>query len=110
MLSNKRVPVLDPKGKPLMPTTASRARRWIRDGKAHAVPNDLNIFTVQLVDPPIAYSTQDISCRIDPGSCFTGIALQSKCETKRGFQSQSPTQASPKTDGRTSRIKTYPPG
>lgn len=85
MPSNKRVPVLDPERKPLMPTKASRARRWIIDGKACVVPNDLNIFTVQLVDKPSGYSTQDISCGIDPGSCFTGIAVQTKCKTLIGL-------------------------
>ncbi len=68
-----------------MPTTASRARRWIRDGKARIVPGDLNIFTVQLVNKPSGYSTQGISCGIDPGSCFTGLALQSRGETLIGL-------------------------
>jgi hypothetical protein len=28
------VPVVDREGQPLMPTTPSRARRWIKDGEA----------------------------------------------------------------------------
>lgn len=44
-----RVPVLSPSGKSLMPTKASRARRWLKEGKARVVYNDLGIFQVQLV-------------------------------------------------------------
>jgi len=42
-----RIPVLDPDGKPLMPTKASRARRWLRDGVALGKWSDLNVFYVQ---------------------------------------------------------------
>ncbi|BAZ69079.1 hypothetical protein NIES4106_38480 [Fischerella sp. NIES-4106] len=34
-----RVPVLDKNGKPLMPTKPSRARRWLKEGKAKIVHN-----------------------------------------------------------------------
>lgn len=68
-----------------MPTTASRARRWLRDQKAKIFPNDLGIFAVQLLDPPSGYNTQSIACGIDPGSDFTGIAVQSEHETLQGL-------------------------
>ena len=44
-----RVPVLSPDGTPLMPTKASRVRRWISDGKAVGKFNDLGQFYVQLL-------------------------------------------------------------
>ncbi len=44
-----RVPVLDKNGKPLMPTKPSRARRWLKEGKARVVHNDLNVFCIQSI-------------------------------------------------------------
>ncbi|MEQ8996151.1 MAG: RRXRR domain-containing protein [Coleofasciculus sp. B1-GNL1-01] len=76
-----RVPVLSPKGKPLMPAKASRVRRWLKAGKAKVVHNDLGIFQVQLVEEPSGKKTQDILTGIDPGKLFTGVAVQSKGET-----------------------------
>jgi len=82
---NTRVPVLHPDGSPAMPTKASRARRWVRDGKAFVVMSDLKVFVVQLVEEPSDRQTQDISLGIDPGSCFTGIAVQSQKQTLVGL-------------------------
>lgn len=72
-----RVPVLDPQGKPLMPTKPSLARRWLRDGKAVVVHNKLNIFAIQLVAEPSGRSTQDIVVGIDPGKKFSGVGVAS---------------------------------
>ncbi|BAY42958.1 hypothetical protein SAMD00079811_05360 [Scytonema sp. HK-05] len=72
-----RVPVLSPSGKVLMPTKPSRARRWLKQGKAKVVHNDLSIFQIQLVRCPSAPNTQPIAVGIDPGKLFTGVGVQS---------------------------------
>ncbi|HEY9904914.1 MAG TPA: RRXRR domain-containing protein [Candidatus Sericytochromatia bacterium] len=72
-----RVPVLSPEGKPLMPTKSSRARRWLKAGKAKVVYNDLGIFTVQLLSEPSDTKTQPVSVAVDPGKRYTGIGVQS---------------------------------
>ena len=76
-----RVPVLSPDGEPLMPAKASRVRRWLKTGKARVVHNDLGIFQVQLVQPPLGKETQDVVAGIDPGKLFTGMAVQSRQAT-----------------------------
>ncbi|CCQ53001.1 RRXRR domain-containing protein [Crocosphaera watsonii] len=76
-----RVPVLSPDGTPLMPTKASRVRRWISDGKAVGKFNDLGQFYVQLLVKSSDSKTQPISCGIDPGKLFSGIGVQSAKST-----------------------------
>jgi RRXRR protein len=71
-----RVPVLSTKGLPLMPTKASRARRWLKSGKARVVHNDLGIFQIQLTKYA-EEETQLIVIGVDPGKLYTGIAVQS---------------------------------
>lgn len=60
-----------------MPTKPSRARRWLKTGKAKVVHNDLGLFTIQLVSEPSGTKTQPISVGIDPGKKYTGIGVQS---------------------------------
>ncbi len=72
-----RVPVLSSKGKPLMPTKPSRARRWLKEGKATKKFNKLGQFYVQLSTEPSGGKTQPISCGLDPGKHLSGVAIQS---------------------------------
>lgn len=72
-----RVSVLSPSSQPLMPTKASRARRWLKKGKAKIAHNDLGIFQIQLVVKPSGTKTQSIAVGIDPGKHYTGIGVQS---------------------------------
>lgn len=76
-----RVPVLDYDGKPLMPTKPSRARRWIKEGKAVDKWSKLNVFYVQLLKPASREKKQDVVVGIDPGKQFTGIAVLSQKDT-----------------------------
>jgi hypothetical protein len=64
-----------------MPTKPSRARRWLKSGKAKVVYNDLGIFTIQLIPKPSGTNTQPISVGIDPGKLYTGIGVQSSKAT-----------------------------
>ena len=75
-----RVPVLSKSGKPLMPAKPSRARRWLRDGKARVVHNDLGCFAIQLTFET-KENTQPIAIGIDPGKSYSGIGVQSKFAT-----------------------------
>ena len=77
----QRVPVISKDGKPLMPTKASRARRWLKEGKAIGKFNDLDIFYVQLTTEPSDDKTQPIAIGIDPGKLFSGIGVQSSLFT-----------------------------
>ncbi len=71
-----RVPVISKQGKPLMPTKPSRARRWLKQGKAVVYKNDLQQFAIQLtVDS--GKETQPITIGVDPGKYYSGIGVQS---------------------------------
>lgn len=72
-----RVPVLSPSGQSLMPAKASRVRRWLKEGKARVIRNDLGIFQVQLVEEPSGSQTQSIVVGVDPGKHSSGVGVQS---------------------------------
>ena len=71
------VPVVDVKQKPLMPTTSSRARRWIRSGKATPFWKR-GMFCIRLNVEPSSRELQDVSVGIDPGSKREGFTVGSE--------------------------------
>lgn len=72
-----RIPVTDSNGKPLMPTTPQRARRWVESGKAVGHWSDLGVYYVQLTKAPSGRATQSIAVGIDPGKHYSGVGVQS---------------------------------
>ena len=82
--NHNMVPVLDIEGRPLMPTKPSRARRWLRNGKAHKRWMK-GVFCVQMTDvsahdPDV--EVDGVQINIDPGAKATGLAVVS--ETPEG--------------------------
>ena len=74
------VPVLDLNQRPLMPTTPSRAERWIKSGKATPFFRK-GIFCVRLNVEPSNRLTQPIAVGIDPGSKREGYTVKSQSHT-----------------------------
>ncbi len=74
------VPVVDNNNKPLMPTTPSRARKWIKSGKATPFWSN-QIFCVRLNVDPSDNKTQDIVVGIDPGSKREALTIKSESHT-----------------------------
>ncbi|MCL1471816.1 RRXRR domain-containing protein [Argonema antarcticum] len=72
-----RIPVISRDNRPLMPTTPSRARKWIESGKAVKCWSDCGQFYVRLTVEPSGHTTQDIVIGIDPGKHYSGIGVQS---------------------------------
>jgi len=63
-----------------MPTKASRARRWLKEGKAVIYKNDLQCFSIQLTVES-EEEIQPIAVGIDPGKHYSGLAVQSSKAT-----------------------------
>src|SRR6266702_6166262 len=89
-MSHIFVPVVDQERNSLMPTTASRARRWIRSGKAtHFWKGGL--FCVRLNVAPSAREEQPIAVGIDPGSKKEGLVVASAAHTYLNIQADART-------------------
>lgn len=68
-----------------MPTTPSRARRWIRSGKATPFFKK-GVFCVRLNQPPSDHQVQPIAVAIDPGSKREGYTVKSELHTYINIQ------------------------
>jgi hypothetical protein len=79
------VPVVDVQQRPLMPTTPSRARRWVREGKATPFWKR-GVFCVRLNAQPSDRKVQPIAVGIDPGSKREGFTVKSKSHTYLNIQ------------------------
>lgn len=84
------VPVVDQNQKPLMPTKPSRARRWIREGKATPFWKR-GIFCVRLNIEPSGNEKQEIAVGIDPGSKKEGFTVKSEFHTFLNIQADAVT-------------------
>lgn len=84
------VPVVDRDQKPVMPTTPSRARRWIRRGEATSFWKR-GVFCVRLNREPSARWTQEIAVGIDPGSKKEGLTAKSEAHTFLNLQADAVT-------------------
>ncbi len=89
-LSNLFVPVVDKNNKPMMPTTCSRAKRWIKNKKATGFWKK-GIYCVRLNVNPSARNFQQIVIGIDPGSKKEGYTVKSKAHTYFNLQADAVT-------------------
>ena len=84
-MSHIFVPVVDSQQRPLMATTPSRARRWVKSGTAtHFWKGGL--YCVRLNVEPSAHETQPIAVGIDPGSLREGYSVLSATHTYLNIQ------------------------
>jgi len=83
------VPVVDKNQKPLMPTKPSRARRWIKEGKATPFWKR-GVFCVRLNVEPSGEEKQEIAVGIDPGSKKEGFSIKSESHTFLNIQTDVP--------------------
>ncbi len=79
------VPVVDQNNRPLMPTTPSRARRWIKSKKATPFFKK-GVFCVRLNVEPSSRNYQPIAVGVDPGSKREGFTVKSKAHTYLNVQ------------------------
>lgn len=79
------VPVVDSKNRPLMPTTPSRAKRWIKAGKATPFWKK-GVFCVRLNVEPSLQHRQPIAVGIDPGSKREAFTVKSQAHTYLNIQ------------------------
>jgi hypothetical protein len=79
------VPVVDSENRPLMPTTPSRARRWIKSGKATPFWKK-GVFCLRLNVALKSANCQPIAVGIDPGSKREAFTVKSQSHTYLNIQ------------------------
>jgi RRXRR protein len=87
------VPVVDQSQQPLMPTTPSRARRWIKEKKATPFWKR-GVFCVRLNVEPSQRVTQPMAIGIDPGSKREGLSVVSAAHAYLHIQAEAVTWVS----------------
>lgn len=90
------VPVVNKDNKPLMPTSPSRARRWIKSGKATPFWKK-GIFCIRL-NVEAEEKVQQIALGIDPGSKKHGLTVKSEAHTYLNVQADAVTWVSKKME------------
>ena len=83
------VPVLNFNLHPLMPTSPSRARRWVLSKKATPFWKK-GVFCVRLNIQSSDVQKQDIVCGIDPGSKREAFTVKSECHTYLNVLTETP--------------------
>jgi hypothetical protein len=73
------VPVISTDGRPLMPTIPSRARRWIKAGRATPFFKK-GVFCIRM-NEPVGTEVQPIAVGLDPGSKWEGFSIKSAKHT-----------------------------
>lgn len=79
------VPVVDSENRPLMPTTPSRAKRWIKLSKATPFWKK-GVFCVRLNVEPSNTNRQPIAVGVDPGSKREAFTVKSQSHTYLNVQ------------------------
>ena len=93
------VPVIDKDQKPLMSTKPSRARRWIKLGKATPFFNK-GVFCVRLNVEPSDSQLDDIVVGVDPGSKKEAFTVKSEHHTYLNVQADAVTHVSKRIKSR----------
>lgn len=83
------VPVVDSHHTPLMPTTPSRARRWIKTRKATPFW-DHGLWCVRLNVAPAARLLQPVAVGLDPGSKREAYTIKSAAHTYLNIEAETP--------------------
>lgn len=84
------VPVVDANQQPLMPTTPSRARRWVERGDATPFWKK-GVFCVRLNREPSGRTLQPVAVGIDPGSKKEAFTAKSAAHTYLNVQADAVT-------------------